>query len=71
MKVSQLTVEQLKLLIQEAIEEKFQELFGDPDEGLELKEEVKERLRRSLTAMEYGEKGIPIEQVVKEAGLEW
>lgn len=60
MKVKELSVEQLKALIQEAVEEKLQEILGDPDQGLELRENVKERLRRSLSAVECGEEGIPI-----------
>ncbi len=71
MKVKELSVEQLKALIQEAVEEKLQEILGDPDQGLELREEVKERLRHSLAAMESGNEGIPIGQVAKEVGLEW
>ena len=71
MKVKELSVEQLKALIQEAVEEKLQEILGDPDQGLEVKEEVKERLKRSLAAVECGEEGIPIGQVAKEIGLEW
>lgn len=63
MKVKDLTVEQLRTLIQEAVEEKLQEVLGDPDWGLELREEVKERLRHSLAAAERREKGIPIEEV--------
>ena len=59
MKVKELSVEQLKALIQEAVEEKLQEILGDPDQGLELKEYIKERLRRSLAAIECGEEGIP------------
>ena len=59
MKVKELSVEQLKALIQEAVEEKLQEILGDPDQGLELKEDVKERLRRSLAAVESGDEGIP------------
>ena len=69
MKVKELTVEQLKALIQEAVEEKLHEILGDPDQGLELKEDIKERLRNSLAAMERGERGIPIAQVAKEIGL--
>ena len=71
MKVKELSVEQLKALIQEAVEEKLQEVLGDPDQGLELKEDIKERLRRSLAAMESGNEGIPVGQVVKEVGLRW
>ena len=59
MKVKELSVEQLKALIQEAVEEKLQEVLGDPDQGLELREDIKERLRRSLAAVESGEEGIP------------
>jgi len=69
MKVKDLSVEELKFLIEEAVEEKLEEILGDPDLGLELREEVKERLRRSLTAMEAGEEGIPLEQVINQAGL--
>ena len=63
MKVKELTVEQFKDLIQEAIEEKLEEIIGDPDLGLELREDIKERLRNSLAARQRGEKGIPIEEV--------
>jgi len=63
MKVKELTVEQFKILIQEAIQEKLEEITGDPDLGLELREEIKERLRSSLAARQRGEKGIPIDEV--------
>jgi signal recognition particle GTPase len=65
MKVKELTVEQFKDLVQEAIEEKLEEIIGDPDLGLEVTEEIKERLRNSLAARQRGEKGIPIEEVAK------
>ena len=71
MKVKELTVEQLRILIQEAIEEKLEQVIGDPDHGLKLREEIKEKLRRSLAAMQGGEKGIPIDQVTRQAGLDW
>ena len=70
-KVKELTVEQLKDLVQEAIEEKLQELIGDPDAGLEIREEIRERLRNSLAARQRGEKGIPIDEVARRAELEW
>jgi len=71
MKVKELTVEQLKTLIKEAIEEKLEEVIGDPDLGLELREEIQERLRGSLAAMQSGEKGVPIDRVARQAGLDW
>jgi len=71
MKIKELTVEQFKTLIQEAIEEKLEEIIGDPDHELEPREEIKERLRSSLAAMQDGEKGILIDQVARQAGLDW
>ena len=71
MKVKELTVEELRALIEEAIEQKLQEIIGDPDAGLELREEVKERLRSSLAAAQRGEKGVPVEEVAARAGLDW
>jgi hypothetical protein len=71
MKVKELTVEEFKILIQETIEQKLEEVIGDPDLGLELREEIKERLRSSLAAVQRGEKGIPIEEVAKQVGLDW
>jgi len=58
-----------EMIIEEAVEEKLEEILGDPDLGLELREKIKERLRRFLTAMEAGEEGIPLEQVISQAGL--
>ena len=67
--VAQLTVPQLEALIESVIERKLIELLGDPDQGLELKPSVRAKLRRSLTAVKRGERGIPAKQVAKELGL--
>ena len=67
MKVKELTVEQLKALIEEAVEEKLQEILGDPDEGLELREEVIQRLKAHQTSRIAR---VPMDQVVKRHGLE-
>ena len=68
--VAQLTVPQLESLIESVIERKLIELFGDPDQGLELRESVKARLRRSLSAVKHGERGIPVKRVAKDLGIE-
>lgn len=65
MKVSDLTTEELKNLIREAVDEKFSELLFDPDDGLELREDIEERLKTSLTSKER----IPLEEVKKRVGL--
>ncbi|MBI2831219.1 MAG: hypothetical protein HYX79_03075 [Chloroflexi bacterium] len=67
--VKELTIKELKTLIRETVQETLQDIFGDPDEGLELKEEVKAELRQSLAEFERGERGIPAEELAKELGL--
>ncbi|MDP2936900.1 MAG: hypothetical protein Q8O86_10470 [Dehalococcoidia bacterium] len=51
MRVRDLSVEDLKALIGEVVEEKLKEVLGDPDWGQELRPEIVERLRKSLAAM--------------------
>jgi hypothetical protein len=68
-KVTDLTVEELRDLIATTVWETLQDFLGDPDEGLELQDWVKERLRKSLEARAADEKGIPLEQVAQELGL--
>lgn len=66
-KVTELTVEELKIVIDDIIDEKFLEWFGDPDEGLELKPEVIRGLRESMRRIREGkEKLIPAEEVLKD-----
>ena len=69
MKLGSLSREELKALIKEAVEEALVELLGDPDEGLELRPEVRGCLQRSLERVRQGESGIPAEEVAKRAGL--
>lgn len=70
-KVKELTVEELRGLIEEMVEQKMLELLGDPDEGLELQEEVKARLKRTLARQRKGIRGVPATEVAKKLGLEW
>jgi hypothetical protein len=70
-KVAELTVDELTQVVQEAVEQKLIEILGDPDEGLELREEIKARLRRSLEAEQSGVEGIPAQEVAAQLDLEW
>jgi hypothetical protein len=65
MKVSDLTIDEFKKLIGEAVDEKFREFLFDPDNGLELKDEMEQRLRASLASKER----ISFEEVKKRLGL--
>jgi hypothetical protein len=40
--VADLTVDELRDLIKEVVTQTILEIFGDPDEGLELREEIKD-----------------------------
>jgi hypothetical protein len=51
-------------------ERKLLEILGDPDQGLELRESVRERLLRQREAMVAGDLGEPFEEVVQKLVLE-
>jgi hypothetical protein len=61
-KVKDITVKELKKLIQDILYE-----MVDPDYGLELRPEVEEELKASLKS----KKRIPMEKVAEELGLNW
>ena len=67
-KVSDLSVEELRHLIKETVVETLDEMLGDPDEGLELREEFVARLKKSL---ESPEPTIPMEEAAARLGLKW
>lgn len=66
MKVRELTLEQLKILIDEAVQDKVEEILGDPDQGLELREEVIQRLKAQRKAKKPK---IPMEEIAKKHGF--
>ena len=69
-KVTGLTVDELKHIIQEAMEQKLSEMLSDLDEGLELRPEFEQRLRRSLAYVAAGGKTLSLEEITArvEAG---
>ncbi len=69
--VQEMTIDQLKGLIRETVEETLEELLGDPDWDLELKDEVQLRLKRSLEETERGVSGVPADDVARQTGLRW
>jgi hypothetical protein len=68
--VSQMTRDELKEMIETAIEQKLLELLGDPDSGLVIRKAVRERLLRQREAVAAGERGRPFGEVARELGLE-
>ena len=68
--VGQMSKEELKEMIEAAIEQKLLEILGDPDEGLEIHESVRERLLRQREGIIAGNIGEAFEDVVQQLGLE-
>ncbi len=64
MRVDELTIDELKVLIDYAVELKIEELLGDPDVDLVLRDDVRDRLRRSLKQKSKDSQSVPIEDVV-------
>ena len=62
--------EMLESVVEETVERKLIEILGDPDEGLEIRSELRERLLRQRQEVARGERGRPLEDVVRELGLE-
>ena len=65
-KVNELTVDQLKALINELIDEKLEQILSDPDEGLVVREGIITKLKAQKSSRK---KRIPMEQVAREFGL--
>jgi hypothetical protein len=67
--IAQMTKQELQEMLEATIEQKLLEMLGDPDEGLELREDVRERLLRQRRAVAAGERGQSFEDVVKQLEL--
>jgi hypothetical protein len=64
-----MTKEQLREMIGETVEEKLIELLGDPDDGLAIRSSVRARLLRQRRKVARGDRGEPLEDVVRRLGL--
>lgn len=62
--------EMLESVVETTVEEKLLEILGDPDEGLELRQAVRDRLIRQREAVVQGQLGQPLEDVIAERGLD-
>jgi len=68
--VNDLTVDELRALMREVVEEVVEEKLGlliDPDDGLELREEVAQSLREYLVSDRHGDDA---DTVFRSLGLE-
>lgn len=65
----QMSKEELARIVSNAVEEKLVEMFGDPDEGLPMKENLRKRLRQQRKSVAKGEPGTELTSVRKHLGL--
>jgi hypothetical protein len=66
MTVADLTPEQLKAYVKESVREALEELLSDPDEGLELRDALVERL---LSSSQRAGPNLSLTDLAKELGL--
>jgi hypothetical protein len=70
MKVSDLTVEQLRFIIEEIIDRKLAEYFGARNESMEIPPEIPPNMSEEMRAqMMARAAGVADEQLLKELGI--
>jgi hypothetical protein len=67
MKLSDLTLEELKELVKGIVDDRLREHLGDPDLGMEVGEAIRARLKQSLASSAR----ITGEEVAEKLGLRW
>jgi hypothetical protein len=67
MKLSDLTLEELRELVKGIMDDRLRELLGDPDLGMEMGEAMRARLKQSLASSAR----ITGEEVAEKLGLRW
>jgi len=70
-KVADLSIGELRKLVREIVIQTLLEVLGDPDEGLELRDDFAAELRRSLAAVEAGEETVSVQEIAARLGLTW
>lgn len=70
-RVGDMTIDEFRTLIRETVTQTLTELLYDPDDGLELRNDLEKALKSSITAVKSGEKTIAAEEVASKLGLNW
>lgn len=67
MKLSDLTLDELKELVKGLVDDRLRDLVGDPDLGLPLGEAIRTRLKNSLASQTR----VTGDEVAEQLGLRW
>jgi hypothetical protein len=67
--LADMTADELREIIEETVEGKLIELLGDPDEGLEIQDSLRERLLLQSERVAAGDRGEALEDVARRLGI--
>jgi hypothetical protein len=67
MNISDLSLDELKELVKGLVDDRIRDLVGDPDLGLQLSDDVRTRLKQSLSS----ETRVTGEAMAEQLGLHW
>jgi hypothetical protein len=67
MKISDLSLDELKELVKGLVDDRIRDLLGDPDLGLQLSDAVRTRLKNSLAS----ETRVTGDEMADQLGLRW
>lgn len=62
--VGEMSPSELRNMIDSLLDQKLRELLGDPDEGLQLREEIVSRLQKQRRAVDDGERGKALDDIL-------
>ena len=68
--VAQMTKDELRKMIEIAVEQKLLEILDDPDRGFVIGETIRDRLAHQQHSVATGERGKTFDEVVRQLGLE-
>jgi len=68
--LGQMTKKEFTKILSNVVEQKLVELYGDPDEGLYVKDHLRKRLIRQKKAVAKGSRGVELSSALKQLGLE-
>jgi hypothetical protein len=67
MKISDLSLDELKELARGLVDDRLRDLLGDPDLGLPMSEAIRNRLKSSLASV----RRVTGEEIADRLGLRW
>lgn len=67
--LAQMTKKEFTQILSNVVEQKLVELYGDPDEGLIIKDQLRKRLIRQKKSTAKGDRGVDLSSAMKQLGL--